>query len=83
MSASPLVPLLATMIFTAGLFVITRLERWADLVGGVLGLVAVGLMCAVLLAVTPAGTGREARGRQALLVDPVTGAEMPAIGRLP
>ncbi|WP_410824781.1 hypothetical protein, partial [Methylobacterium oryzisoli] len=67
MSATPLVPLLVTAVFAAGLFVITRLERWADLVGGVLGLVAVGLMCAVLIAVTPAGTGRDARGRQALL----------------
>ncbi|MFE1598793.1 hypothetical protein [Methylobacterium sp. ID0610] len=59
--SSPLLPLIVTAVFAAGLFVITRLERWANLVGGVLGVTAVGLFCVLLMAVTPptpAGDGR-------------------------
>ncbi|MGY2052880.1 hypothetical protein [Methylobacterium sp. JK268] len=60
---SPLLPLLATAAFAAGLFVIAQLERWADLVGGVLGVTAVGLLCVLLLAVAPPSPGGSAPGR--------------------
>ncbi|ACA18639.1 hypothetical protein M446_4293 [Methylobacterium sp. 4-46] len=43
MSSSFVFPLIATGVFLVGLFVIPRLEKWADLVGGALGVVALAL----------------------------------------
>ncbi|ACA15149.1 hypothetical protein M446_0588 [Methylobacterium sp. 4-46] len=78
MSPSPLLPLIVTAVFAAGLFVITRLEKWADLVGGILGLTAVGLLCLLLLAVTPpAPSGpNPARGRPGVPVSMMAGADL-------
>ncbi|ACL56558.1 hypothetical protein [Methylobacterium nodulans] len=78
MSPSPLLPLIVTAGFTAGLFVITKLERWADLVGGVLGVTAVGLFCVLLLAVAPPapkGSG-DGRPKAHVPVGMMAGAEM-------
>ncbi|ACL62334.1 hypothetical protein Mnod_7598 [Methylobacterium nodulans ORS 2060] len=64
--------LVATGAFVAGLLVIARLEKWADLVSGVLGVAALALgILVATLAVTP-------RGMQEAVVtgDPITGALM-------
>jgi hypothetical protein len=74
---SPAFPLIVVAAFVAGLFVITRLERWADIVGGVLGVVAVCLLGALLLALTPpAPSAAGGVPRQTASRDPMTGLDV-------